>query len=127
MACDGRVARSGARSELLKQARGVKRCIIADLHTATLDHLGLAATLKEYARRWSHTSEIRVNLQMTAKTAQLGKGASLALFRIAQESLTNVVGMRQRMAQCGGRLTIDPDRMARARWCARLPIERADP
>ena len=76
--------------KLLQQARDVKRRIVADLHPAMLDHLGLPATLKEYVERWSRTSGVTAKLQLADNLPPLPKDAALALFRIAQESLTNV-------------------------------------
>jgi signal transduction histidine kinase len=156
--------------KLLQQARDVKRRIIADLHPAALDHLGLAAALEQHAERWSHSSGIRVDLQIGDNNMPaLGKDAALALFRIAQESLTNaakyaratritinlasmggdivlavvddgigiepeilehpcshgILSMRQRMAQCGGQLTIGPGPDGVGTMvCARLPTHR---
>jgi signal transduction histidine kinase len=156
--------------KLLQQARDVKRRIIADLHPAMLDHLGLAATLKEHVERWSRTSGVAAKLQLADNLPSLPKDAALALFRIAQESLTNVskyaraknvsialapvahelvlaviddgvgidpdklehpcshgiLGMRQRIAQCDGELTIGagPDGGG-TMVCARLPVSRS--
>jgi signal transduction histidine kinase len=155
--------------KLLQQARDVKRRIIADLHPATLDHLGLGPTLEQHVERWSRTSGIRVRMQITNPLRRLPRDAALALFRIAQESLTNVskyaraksvdvrlnvegrqvaliitddgigiapetlehphshgiLGMRQRMAQCGGDFSIGPGpRRVGTRVCARLRLDR---
>ncbi len=164
------VERQANALKLLQQARDVKRRIIADLHPATLDHLGLVATLKEHVERWSRTSEIAANLQVAVKVPSLRKDAALALFRIAQESLTNIskyaratrvnitlavvgpelvlaivddgvgidpdklehphshgiLGMRQRIAQCGGELSIGagPNGVG-TMVCARLPAYRS--
>jgi len=164
------VQRQANALRLLQQARDVKRRIIADLHPVTLDHLGLVATLREHVERWSRTAEIAANLQVASKIPPLRKDAALALFRIAQESLTNVskyahassvsitlaaigpelvlaiaddgvgidpeklehpqshgiLGMRQRIAQCGGQLSVGtgPDGGG-TMVCARLPACRS--
>jgi signal transduction histidine kinase len=163
------VERQSNALKLLQQARDVKRRIIADLHPATLDHLGLAPTLEQHVERWSRTSGIRARVRIPSAMQALPKEAALALFRIAQESLTNVskyaratsvdvrlaidgkllalvitddgVGipaetlehpqshgilcMRQRMAQCGGDLSIGPGpRRVGTRVCARLRLDR---
>jgi signal transduction histidine kinase len=144
------VARQLNAITLLNQARDIKRRIIADLRPVMLDHLGPLAAIQDHVERWSRASGIRAHLRLAATLPPLPNDAALALFRVVQESLTNVskyaratnvsislsvakdvleltivddgvgiapgtlenprshgiLGMRQRMAQAGGTLSI---------------------
>jgi signal transduction histidine kinase len=55
-----------------------------------LQHLGLVPALSDYVRQWSAKSGITVSLQLAPEIPQLPPDAALALFRVVQESLTNV-------------------------------------
>ncbi len=74
---------------LLGSAVDVKRRVIEDLHPTVLEQFGLAPAL-----RWlSETFAARSGLQATVALAQdleLGKEQSIDLYRVAQESLTNI-------------------------------------
>ncbi len=82
-------------SQLIDNATGVMRKIITGLHPTILDDLGLVAALEWQAAQFHKRTgiECRVNC-VCAKSedcaAELDKTRSIALFRIAQESLTNV-------------------------------------
>lgn len=144
------VARQLNAITLLNQARDIKRRIIADLRPVMLDHLGLPAAIEDHVERWSRASGIEAHLRLSHSLPPLPSDVALALFRVVQESLTNVskyaratnvrvslsvardalelavvddgvgiaagtlenprshgiLGMRQRMAQAGGTLSI---------------------
>lgn len=68
--------------------RTVKR-ISASLRPATLDTLGLIATISWYTRQFSQMTGIEVALQMP-EYVRLAPPANTAVFRIIQEGLTNV-------------------------------------
>ena len=62
-----------------------------ELRPAVLDGLGLAAALTEYAGNWSKRFGIRVELHMTRPAGnRLTTDMETALYRFAQEALTNV-------------------------------------
>jgi PAS domain S-box-containing protein len=75
---------------LLQQARATKRRIVADLRPILLDHLGLAPALNRHVEMWSTSSGVRVSLECSPSLPALPQDLALALFRIVQESLTNV-------------------------------------
>jgi len=60
------------------------------LHPPVLDELGLASAVKEYAKGFSERSGIEVDVDLQAGFARLSQEAETALFRIVQESLTNI-------------------------------------
>lgn len=66
------------------------RHIIADLRPSQLDDLGLAAALQWYAREFASHYAIRTNLSVRGDPYRLPPEYEMALFRIAQEGLTNV-------------------------------------
>lgn len=69
--------------------RTVQR-ISSELRPGILDDLGLAAALEWLARTFEEKSGIPCDIELDESVA-LGAGASTALFRICQESLTNVL------------------------------------
>jgi len=86
---------TGEMSQLIDNATGVLRRIITGLRPTILDDLGLLAALEWQAMQFhKHTGiECRVNCvgaTNEARAKALDKPRSIALFRIAQEALTNV-------------------------------------
>jgi signal transduction histidine kinase len=60
------------------------------LHPPLLEEFGLAPALKAFAEGFGQRTGIRVTLKITPGLRRLDSGAELALFRIVQESLTNI-------------------------------------
>ncbi len=65
--------------------------LIADLRPSHLDDLGLSATLRWYAGEVQSRTPLRVNFEVVGNAANLPSEVRTALFRIAQEALTNTV------------------------------------
>ena len=65
--------------------------LVLDLRPAQLDHLGLVATLRWYVARVRSQSGVTVRLAVEGQAKRLEPEVETALFRIAQEALTNVV------------------------------------
>ncbi len=63
--------------------------LVLDLRPAQLDHLGLVATLRWYVARVQSQSGIIARLAVEGKAKRLEPEVETALFRIAQEALTN--------------------------------------
>lgn len=61
------------------------------LHPPMLDELGLASALKIYAEGFSQRSGIALDIDVEGEWQRLTPEAEITLFRIAQESLTNVM------------------------------------
>ncbi|HET7214743.1 MAG TPA: ATP-binding protein, partial [Terriglobia bacterium] len=60
------------------------------LHPPLLDVNGLQSALRWYVEGYSKRSGVRVDLNLPVKRERLGNEIELALFRIVQESLTNI-------------------------------------
>jgi PAS domain S-box-containing protein len=60
------------------------------LHPRVLDEAGLVDAIRDYANGFTKRSGIRVILELSARLDQLAKDIELALFRVVQESLTNI-------------------------------------
>jgi len=84
-----RHALAEARRVLVEMSREI-RTLSYLLHPPLLDELGLVSAIKEYAEGFSERSGIKLNLEIQAGFARLPQEAETALFRIVQESLTNI-------------------------------------
>ena len=93
---DGRLLKAHL---LLDSAAETMRRVIADLRPSVLDELGVWAALEWYAEQTQlHTGlRCRVSVDPVLEEVALDRDRSSALFRILQESLTNV----QRHAKAG--------------------------
>jgi PAS domain S-box-containing protein len=89
-----------AQEALRKRSEGMKqlidatvasvRRISADLRPVMLDNLGLVPTLEWLTREFSGRTGIHVDLDIPEENLGVGGDAATAIFRIVQESLTNV-------------------------------------
>jgi signal transduction histidine kinase len=61
------------------------------LYPPLLDEIGLKSALEEYVYGFARRSRIEVSLRISENLARLERGLELCLFRIVQESLTNVL------------------------------------
>ena len=80
--------------ELLKSNFDLSRDIHTlshQLHSSTLEHVGLASALKGLCDQVSRTHKIRVEFAGRDVPAEIPKDVALCLFRVAQEALSNVV------------------------------------
>ena len=67
------------------------RGIIADLRPSLLDDLGLAAAVRWQAQNRLEPSGIRVDVQTTNEGRRLNPAIEIALYRVIQEAVTNVL------------------------------------
>jgi signal transduction histidine kinase len=86
----------------LNDGLSLKTKIINSLRPQTLSHLGLKATLENYVQEFSRRSNIQIGLGMSFD--RLDERVSLTVFRLIQESLTNVLRHAQ---ACHLTLTIE--------------------
>lgn len=83
--------RVNAMSQLLDNAVGVTRRVITDLRPTILDDLGLLAAIEWQATQFQKHTGIKCRVNCVEDKRKLTKQHSIALFRIFQETLTNVV------------------------------------
>lgn len=66
--------------------------LAVDLRPASLDHLGLVTALEQYVSEFNQQYDIQVEFEAVGmQNERLSDDAETALFRIVQESLTNVI------------------------------------
>src|SRR5512134_361070 len=65
--------------------------LISDLRPSHLDDLGLSAALRWYAGRIQEHSTIGVRVDIVGEECDLDAAAKIAIFRIIQESLNNII------------------------------------
>lgn len=76
--------------ELVKRSLDELRTVSYLLHPPLLDELGFDSALRNYVKGFSSRSDIDVDLQLTADVYSLRRDIQVAIFRIVQESLTNI-------------------------------------
>jgi PAS domain S-box-containing protein len=85
-------AKAGQMNEVLDQTVGSVRRIAADLRPLMLDDLGLADAagwlVEDFARRSG--IECRIDLPPAERLETLGRDTAIAVYRVLQESLTNI-------------------------------------
>lgn len=76
--------------QLVKQSVDVVHRFARDLRPTMLDDLGLIPALRTYLRDYMETTGIRASLTVFAGVERCDSGIRTALYRVAQEALTNV-------------------------------------
>ena len=72
----------------LNSGIALKRRIVEDLRPSSLSHLGLTASLEILAREFEARADLSVTTNL--ETVELGGSAQLTVYRLVQESLTNI-------------------------------------
>jgi len=81
---------TGLQELVVNTLKSVRRLAV-DLRPKALDDFGLTAALERLTATWSDTTGITVDLRARLGDERLASEAATALYRIVQESLTNVV------------------------------------
>ena len=76
--------------QAVRQALEEVRRIAQELRPEMLEQLGLVSALTELATKFAAVSGIQVDRSLAAELPPLSPDAELAIYRVAQESLTNV-------------------------------------
>jgi len=76
--------------QAVRQALEEVRRIARELRPETLEQLGLVSALTELARKFAESSGVQVERRFATDLPPLSDDAELAVYRVAQESLTNV-------------------------------------
>jgi PAS domain S-box-containing protein len=84
-------ARLGSMCKLLDTAIRAVRRICTELRPSVLDDLGLVAAIEWQTREFQARTGIRCVTSLPGAALDLPKGLATAVFRILQESLTNIV------------------------------------
>ncbi|MDQ0339890.1 two-component system sensor histidine kinase DegS [Caldalkalibacillus uzonensis] len=75
----------------LRETLGDIRRIIFDLRPMALDDLGLVPTLHKYVEKIEESHSLKAEFHVYGKEPQLPSAMAVALFRLAQEGITNVL------------------------------------
>jgi signal transduction histidine kinase len=86
---DARAAAAELRGEIVKTLQSVRRLAV-ELRPKALDDFGLVPALERLADAFSGDSGIAIDVQANLDEARLPAEVETALYRIAQEALTNV-------------------------------------
>jgi signal transduction histidine kinase len=65
--------------------------LIADLRPSHLDDLGLSSAMRWYANQLQERVKLEVHVEINGEERTVASPVKIALFRIAQEALTNVI------------------------------------
>ena len=96
------------REELRSAIADIRR-LVYDLRPPALDDLGLVAALHQLAERYGAEGEqLRVSVEAPDDLPHFPAAVEVAIYRIAQEALTNVV-RHARAQKCVVRLAVDED------------------
>jgi two-component system sensor histidine kinase UhpB len=76
--------------QAVRQALDEVRRIARELRPEMLEQLGLVSALTELTRRFAESSGVEVERQFAANLPPLSDDTELAVYRVAQESLTNI-------------------------------------
>lgn len=76
--------------ESVRQALDEVRRIARELRPEMLEQLGLVSALTELSRKFAESSGVLVERRFATDLPPLSEDAELAVYRVAQESLTNV-------------------------------------
>jgi len=87
---DDRAQRAERTRRAVRHALEEVRRIAQELRPALLEHLGLVSALTELSRTFADQSGVAVETRFAGDLPGLSAEAELAIYRVAQESLTNV-------------------------------------
>lgn len=76
---------------LLARAAETQKWIVSRLRPAVLDHLGLAAAIEWQVEEFRKHTGMEVDLRLPQEKLLMDEARAIALFRILQECLTNVI------------------------------------
>jgi len=96
--------------ELINHLMGQVRNLSLELRPQMLDDLGLLVALEWHFKRYTQQTNIRVDFRHTELVGRLPTLLETAIFRIAQEALTNVA-RHARVSEVAVRLWVDDERV----------------
>jgi signal transduction histidine kinase len=84
----GRLAQLGS---VLDDAMNLKRRVVEDLRPSLLDHFGLPTALRAHVESVCLKAELQCEVLMSEDAENIPKESAIALFRVIQEGLANVM------------------------------------
>jgi two-component system sensor histidine kinase UhpB len=82
-------ARIDAMRSLVEETIDSIRGVMTDLRPPALEEYGLAAALRAHVKEFGERTGLKASVNVSGRELRLPREAELALFRIAQEALTN--------------------------------------
>lgn len=76
---------------VLDEAMDLKRSVVEELRPSLLDHFGLPTALRTYAESTCAKAGLNSELQLSEESVPMPKEAAIALFRVVQEGLSNII------------------------------------
>ncbi|HEY6517292.1 MAG TPA: sensor histidine kinase [Steroidobacteraceae bacterium] len=76
---------------VLDEAMDLKRRVVEDLRPSLLDHFGLPTALRAYVDSACAKAGLRAHLVLPEDVAPMSRDIAIAIFRIAQEGVTNII------------------------------------
>ena len=76
---------------VLDEAMDLKRRVVEDLRPSLLDHFGLPTALRAYVDSACAKAGLRADLALPEDGAPMPKETAIALFRIVQDGVTNII------------------------------------
>jgi signal transduction histidine kinase len=83
--------RLGQLGSVLDEAMNLKRRVVEDLRPSLLDHFGLPTTLRAHLEHVCTKAALQCEVMMSDDAETMPKDLQIALFRVIQEGLTNIV------------------------------------
>ena len=84
-------ARLNAATQMLSDAVALKRRVVEDLRPSLLDHLGLVPALEWHVAEHCSKAGLQCRLALAEATGPVVPDTAIAIYRIVQEALTNVI------------------------------------
>lgn len=84
-------ARLAQLGTVLDDAMDLKRRVVEDLRPSLLDHFGLPTALRAHVESVCSKADLQCEVTMSGDAETLPRESAIALFRVIQEGLTNVV------------------------------------
>ncbi len=76
---------------VLDEAMSLKRRVVEELRPSLLDHFGLPTALRTYVDATCSKAQIQADIHLPDDGAAIPKEIAIALFRIVQEGLNNII------------------------------------
>lgn len=76
---------------VLDEAMDLKRRVVEDLRPSLLDHFGLPTAVRAYAESTCSKAGLQLEVDLVHGCEAMAKETSIALFRIVQEGLANII------------------------------------